>query len=54
MARSGDRLAELETLLHPAPDDWFEVYPVSSRVNSPANNDAELLEPVMPDTLLDL
>ena len=39
-------------MLVPAPDDWFEVYPVSTRVNSPDNNDAELVKPVEPDTLL--
>jgi putative SOS response-associated peptidase YedK len=39
-------------MLRPAPDDWLEVYPVSSRVNSPDNNDAELIRRVEPDTLL--
>jgi len=45
-------LAALEAMLHPAPDDWLEVYPVSSRVNSPDNNDADLIRQVEPDTLL--
>ena len=36
----------LEALLAPAPDEWFEVYEVSSRVNKPENNDADLLRPV--------
>ena len=36
----------------PAPDDWLEVYPVSTRVNTPDNNDADLLQRVEPDTLL--
>jgi putative SOS response-associated peptidase YedK len=45
-------LALLEGMLRPAPDDWLEVYPVSSRVNSPDNNDAGLIRPVEPDTLL--
>ena len=38
---TGD-VGELEAMLRPAPDDWLEVYPVSTRVNSPDNNDAEL------------
>ena len=36
----------------PAPDEWFDVYPVSTRVNTPDNNDAELVQPVPADTLL--
>ena len=39
-------LPTLESLLVPAPDDWLEVYPVSTRVNKPDNNDATLVEPV--------
>jgi len=39
-------LAELESLLVPAPEDWLEVYPVSTRVNKPENNDASLVERV--------
>jgi putative SOS response-associated peptidase YedK len=42
----------LEAMLQPAPDDELEVYPVSPRVNSPDNNDPELIERVEPDTLL--
>ncbi len=42
----------LESMLVPAPDDWFEMYPVSTRVNTPANNDADLLQRVAADTLL--
>ena len=39
--------AMIETnVLGPAPDDWLEVYEVSSRVNKPENNDADLLRPV--------
>jgi putative SOS response-associated peptidase YedK len=45
-------LGALEAMLRPAPDDWLEVYPVSTRVNSPDNNDAELVQRVEPDTLL--
>ena len=36
----------LEAMLVPAPDDWLEVYPVSTRVNKPDNNDVSLIEPV--------
>jgi len=36
----------LEPLLAPAPDDALEAWPVSRAVNRPANDDAELLEPV--------
>ena len=38
--------ASLQALLAPAPDGWFEVYPVSARVNTPRNNDADLLTPL--------
>ncbi|MEX1007811.1 MAG: SOS response-associated peptidase [Acidimicrobiia bacterium] len=39
-------VATLERLLVPAPDEWFEAYEVSTRVNKPENNDADLLQPV--------
>jgi putative SOS response-associated peptidase YedK len=39
-------VSALESLLVPAPDDWLEVYPVSTRVNKPDNNDESLVEPV--------
>ena len=39
-------------MLLPAPDEWFEVYPVSTGVNSPDNNDADLMQPIPADTLL--
>jgi putative SOS response-associated peptidase YedK len=45
-------VGSLEAMLRPAPDDWLEMYPVSTRVNSPDNNDAELIQRVEPDTLL--
>jgi putative SOS response-associated peptidase YedK len=45
-------LDALAALLAPAPDDWVEAYPVSTRVNSPKNNDAELVAPAEPETLL--
>ena len=33
-------------LLGPCPDAWLEAYPVSPRVNSPANDGPELIEPM--------
>jgi putative SOS response-associated peptidase YedK len=36
----------LVALLAPAPDEWFEVHPVSTRVNRVVNNDSGLLTPV--------
>jgi putative SOS response-associated peptidase YedK len=45
-------IAALESLLVPAPDEWVAAYPVSTRVNSPRNNDADLLAPAEPGTLL--
>ncbi|HEX5586571.1 MAG TPA: SOS response-associated peptidase [Acidimicrobiia bacterium] len=41
-----DDVATLQSFLEPAPQEWFETFEVSSRVNSPANNDADLLRPV--------
>jgi putative SOS response-associated peptidase YedK len=41
-------VATLEPLLAPAPDEWFTAYAVSTRVNKPDNNDADLLEPASP------
>jgi len=38
--------AALLPLLAPCPDDWLEAYPVSSLVNSPANDTAECIAPV--------
>ncbi len=37
---------ELVELLVPAPDDWFEAYPVSPRVNKVVDKDADLVRPV--------
>lgn len=45
-------LGAVKAMLRPAPNEWLELYPVSTRVNSPDNNDAELLQRVEPDTLL--
>jgi putative SOS response-associated peptidase YedK len=37
--------AELQALLRPLPDGVLKEYAVTTRVNSPAHNDASLLEP---------
>ena len=34
-----------QALLRPCPDDWLEAYPVSTRVNTPRNDSADLIEP---------
>jgi len=47
-----DDVAMLQDMLRPAPAEWLELYPVSTRVNTPANNDADLVRRVEPDTLL--
>ena len=39
-------LDALGRLLAPAPDDWFEAYAVSSRVNRVVDHDASLVRPV--------
>ena len=39
----------LQAVLVPAPEDVLEAWPVSRRVNRPANDDAALLEPVPGD-----
>jgi putative SOS response-associated peptidase YedK len=41
----------LEALLAPAPDDLFEMYTVTDRVNDAGNNDPDLVVRVEPDTL---
>ncbi|MFI5045440.1 MAG: SOS response-associated peptidase [Acidimicrobiia bacterium] len=41
-----DDLDTLQSFLVTAPDEWFDTYEVSPRVNSPQNNDADLLQPV--------
>lgn len=40
---------EAAKLLKPAPSDWFEIVPVSTRVNRAANDGPGLIEPVTPD-----
>ena len=34
-----------EELLRPCPAEWLEAVPVSTRVNSPANDDESILQP---------
>jgi putative SOS response-associated peptidase YedK len=41
---------KLQRLLVPAPEGDLALYPVSTRVNRPANNDASLLEEVTPES----
>lgn len=38
--------AQLRQMLRPYPDDLLEAYPVSTRVNSPAHEGPELIEPL--------
>jgi putative SOS response-associated peptidase YedK len=38
--------AKLLTLFKPFPDEQMECWPVSTRVNDPANDDQELLTPI--------
>ena len=38
-------------LLDPYPDEEFEYFPVSKRVNTPKNDDPELIEPISTDTV---
>lgn len=39
----------LHALLEPPPVTWFEIFPVSARVNRPEHDDSELIEPEAPD-----
>ncbi|HSO96823.1 MAG TPA: SOS response-associated peptidase [Acidimicrobiia bacterium] len=43
---SAAELRGLSDLLVPAPDDWFELYAVSPRVNQAVDHDAALIRPV--------
>jgi putative SOS response-associated peptidase YedK len=43
-----DDRATIERLLVPAPDEWFEAFPVSTRVNKVDQDGPELLEPLPP------
>lgn len=42
--RSTDDVERLQSMLEPAPEDWLQWWPVSSRVSSIRNNDATLIE----------
>lgn len=44
--------AGLLALLQPAPADGWALEPVSTRANSPRNDDAALMEPIAPDQVL--
>ena len=49
-----DRWLEVEPdprdLLRPFPAELMRMWPISTRVNSPKNDDADLLTPVAPDS----
>jgi putative SOS response-associated peptidase YedK len=38
--------AQAQALLRPAPSAWFTAYRVSPKINSPANDDPALIEPL--------
>jgi putative SOS response-associated peptidase YedK len=38
--------ADLKSLLRPYPSEQMQMWEISSRVNSPVNNDADLITPV--------
>ena len=42
----GETEGDAASLLHPAAEDTLLVWPVSTRVNRPANNAADLLAPL--------
>ena len=42
----GETEGDAASLLHPAAEDTLRVWPVSTRVNRTANNDADLLAPL--------
>lgn len=39
-------VTELQKILKPCPSEWLEAYEISTLVNSPTNNRAEILQPV--------
>ncbi len=43
-----DDVADLQPLLVPAPEEWWESYAVGSRVNAVANEGPDLVEPLPP------
>ena len=47
LGRSEHDLAELSSLLLPAPDDLLRLHPVSTEVNSVRNNGPELVRPIL-------
>lgn len=46
LSRSETESEPLEYLLKPAPDDAIDIYPVSTAVNSPRNNEPDLIDPL--------
>jgi putative SOS response-associated peptidase YedK len=44
--RHNQHPADLLPLLRPCPDDWLELYPVSTEVNNPRNDGPRLREPL--------
>ncbi len=42
----GEDEGDAAALMRPCPPDWVKAWPVSTRVNKVANNDASLLEPI--------
>ncbi len=44
-------LCRLAALLVPAPSEWLEAYPVSTRVNKASSNGPDLVDPIEPETL---
>ena len=44
---AGEDAGEAAGLLRPAPDSTLKTWPVSPRVNSPRNNDANLIKPMI-------
>lgn len=45
----GETEGDASSLLHPAAEDVLRIWPVSTLVNRPANNDVDLLAPLPPD-----
>jgi len=45
-----DTPGQLSALLVPAPDEVLTAFPVGNRVNSPANDDAACIEPLLRQT----
>jgi len=45
-----NRPADVADIIRPAPEDFFEAFPISTRVNSVANDDADIQTPLAEDT----